>query len=42
MNQEGMPDPGFFRKDMLHLNQDGYELWSKTLLKALDDAGIRP
>jgi hypothetical protein len=42
MNQEGKPDPGYFREDMLHLNQAGYALWTETLLKALEEAGIRP
>jgi len=42
MNQKGEPDPGYFRKDMLHLNRKGYEQWSETILKALDQAGISP
>ncbi|MEN8202470.1 MAG: GDSL-type esterase/lipase family protein [Bacteroidota bacterium] len=42
MNHKGEPDPGYFRQDMLHLNRKGYELWSETILKALEQAGISP
>lgn len=42
MNQEAVPDSALFRSDMLHLNQDGYQLWSKTILEALEAEGITP
>jgi len=42
INQQAEPDPGFFREDMLHLNRKGYLLWSETILKALNQAGITP
>jgi len=42
MNQDGEPDPGYFRQDMLHLNWKGYLLWSETILKALEQSGISP
>jgi len=42
INSSGVPDPGYFREDMLHLNRKGYKLWSDTLLEALAQAGIVP
>jgi len=42
MNQEALPDSALFRDDMLHLNQDGYQLWSETILEALEEEGITP
>jgi lysophospholipase L1-like esterase len=42
MNHEAEPDSAYFREDMLHLNREGYKLWSETLMKALDEAGIHP
>lgn len=42
MNQWDEPDSSYFRQDMLHLNRKGYALWSETIRKALEEAGIRP
>ena len=28
LNEEGKPDPKYFVKDMLHMNPDGYALWT--------------
>ena len=42
INPEGLPDPGFFREDMLHLNRDGYELWATIILQSLREKGIHP
>lgn len=42
MNQQGVADPDYFRKDMLHLNRKGYLRWSETILKALEHSGISP
>ncbi len=38
----GEPDPGLFRDDMLHLNAEGYELWTGIILSALEEEGIKP
>ena len=35
LGEDGQPRPEFFQKDMLHLNEAGYELWSKLLLPEL-------
>jgi hypothetical protein len=42
MTGGGEPDPSLFRTDMLHLNAEGYELWTEIILGALEEAGIRP
>lgn len=42
INQQGVPDPAYFREDMLHLNRKGYSVWSETILGALARAGITP
>ncbi|MCK5694405.1 MAG: hypothetical protein KAI08_16185 [Bacteroidales bacterium] len=39
---EGLPDSTLFRKDMLHLNRDGYLLWTDIIKTSLEEAGIRP
>ncbi len=36
------PDPSLFRSDMLHLNAEGYELWTEIILGALEQEGIKP
>ncbi len=41
-DQEGLPDSTLFRKDMLHMNQDGYNLWAKRIQQALQDEEILP
>jgi hypothetical protein len=42
VNTEGEPDPGFFRKDSLHLNRTGYVLWADIIMKNLEKSGINP
>lgn len=42
INHREEPDSSYFRQDMLHLNREGYELWSQTILKALEEAEIIP
>lgn len=42
VNQDGLPDPDHFRKDMLHLNRGGYKLWAQRILFTLDKEGIKP
>ena len=39
---EGLPDSTLFRKDMLHLNRDGYLQWADIIKTSLEEAGIRP
>ena len=39
---EGLPDSTFFRKDMLHLNRDGYLQWTGIIKTYLEEAGIEP
>jgi len=39
---EGLPDSTLFRKDMLHLNRDGYLQWTDIIKTSLEEAGIRP
>ena len=41
-DQEGLPDSTLFRKDMIHMNQDGYNLWAKRIQQALQDEEILP
>ena len=41
-NQEGLPDSTLFRKDMLHMNQDGYNLWAQRVKQTLQDEEILP
>lgn len=35
LNDDGQPDSGLFIKDGLHLNEAGYELWTKLVSEAL-------
>ncbi len=42
MTSNSEPDPKLFRSDMLHLNLDGYELWTEIILSALEKEGIKP
>lgn len=42
VNQDDVPDPGYFRNDMLHLNRDGYKLWAERILYTLKKEGIHP
>ena len=41
-NQEGLPDSTLFRKDMLHMNQNGYNLWAQRVKQTLQDEEILP
>lgn len=41
-NQEGLPDSTYFRKDMLHLNRDGYMLWNQRIKQTLQEKEILP
>lgn len=41
-NQESLPDSSLFRKDMLHLNQDGYHRWAYRIKQTLEDDMILP
>jgi hypothetical protein len=36
IGSDGEPDPGWFRSDSLHLNREGYLLWSSIILDALE------
>ena len=36
MGADGRPNDGLFMDDRLHLNQEGYRLWSKLIKDALD------
>ncbi len=42
LNSDGVPDPGFFREDMLHLNREGYMRWREIIRGSLESAGIHP
>ncbi len=42
MNGEGLPDSAYFRNDMLHLNREGYEIWSERIKQSLRGNGINP
>ena len=35
LNKEGKPDPAFFKKDGLHLNEHGYARWTKEVNSTL-------
>ena len=35
LNNEGKPDPKLFKEDMLHMNADGYALWTKAVQELL-------
>jgi len=36
LDSQGKPDPRFFAADQLHLNADGYEMWRKPVLDAIE------
>jgi len=38
LQKNGLPDPALFRKDMLHLNAEGYSRWEKALKPAVKAA----
>ncbi len=40
LNPDGQPDPKYFKDDMLHLNANGYQVWSTALspLLAMPDS----
>ncbi|HDR68409.1 MAG TPA: hypothetical protein ENN61_05090 [Bacteroidaceae bacterium] len=42
INEEGVPDPRFFKNDMLHLNREGYRHWSERILQVLQEQGVVP
>jgi len=42
MTPELLPDSTYFREDMLHLNQKGYQLWAEIILSSLEEAGVTP
>lgn len=42
ISPEGSPDSAFFRNDMLHLNREGYLIWSNTIKTSLEEVGINP
>ena len=41
INQDGFPDPVYFKKDMLHLNREGYILWAERIKETLISEGIQ-
>ena len=41
-DHSGYPDSTLFRRDMLHLNRDGYLLWSERINQTLQYDGIIP
>jgi len=42
LTSEGLPDPDWFRSDMLHLNREGYLHWTSIIREALLANGITP
>jgi hypothetical protein len=40
LNVNGLPDSSLFLSDMLHLNREGYLLWSECIKEGLENAGI--
>jgi hypothetical protein len=40
LNDKGLPDTSLFLSDMLHLNREGYQLWSECIKVGLKNAGI--
>ena len=38
LSKSGRPDSSLFRKDMLHLNDEGYKRWEKVVKPALKEA----
>lgn len=39
---DGLPDSAYFRKDMLHLNRNGYILWNQRIKQTLQEKEILP
>lgn len=37
LNKDGKPRDEYFVKDLLHLNEDGYDLWAKLIKDKLDE-----
>lgn len=37
LNEEGTPKDELFRPDMLHLNAEGYKVWTQIIKKEIDD-----
>ena len=37
LNEQGKPDSLLFKKDMLHLNENGYKKWEKVLLPVIQE-----
>jgi lysophospholipase L1-like esterase len=37
LNSERRPNPAFFMKDLLHVNDQGYELWAREIRAALEE-----
>lgn len=35
MGEDGKPSPGYFIKDMLHMNETGYAVWTKVIAPVL-------
>ena len=42
MTSEGLPDSAYFRKDMLHLNREGYLKWTERIKASLFEEGFIP
>ena len=40
LNVNELPDTSLFLSDMLHLNREGYQLWSECIKEGLKNAGI--
>jgi lysophospholipase L1-like esterase len=38
LDEQGQPQPNYFKPDMLHLNKDGYEQWTAKLLPVIEQA----
>ena len=38
LNGDGKPDPAFFLEDQLHLNEQGYEVWTKSIRPMINEA----
>ncbi len=41
LNKEGLPDSSLFVKDMLHLNEKGYEVWREIIKKEVESQSRR-
>jgi len=42
VTSEGLPNQAYFREDSLHLNGNGYQLWTRIIKASLEEAGIYP